>query len=88
MHVTQYRPAYFEGFENEEHDVSTLEELLALPFVKNFAEGPPNEAFHQFSLDDNRLMAEYKRGKIWWVVAFLDDPAPIRGGLPKWEPRH
>lgn len=84
----QYRPAFFEGFVNEEGTVETLAELLALEFVQNFA----RYNFTRFSLSDERmtpaspinLMAEYRDGKEWWVVALLWPDGEL--DLPKWEP--
>jgi hypothetical protein len=34
MHVRQYRPAFFEGFQNEEHDIRSVNEFASLPFIK------------------------------------------------------
>jgi hypothetical protein len=34
MHVRQYRPAFFEGFQNEEYEIKGLNEFGQLPFVK------------------------------------------------------
>jgi hypothetical protein len=34
MHIRQYRPAFFEGFKNEEHDIASLNEFAQLPFIK------------------------------------------------------
>lgn len=79
MKIRQYRPSYFEGFENETCEFSNLEELLSIPWVKNFQ----SEYFHRFSYSQNKLMAEYHEGKEWWVAGMLEG---IPEGLPKWEP--
>jgi len=34
MKIRQYKPAFFEGFETEAAEFSTIEELEAIPFVK------------------------------------------------------
>lgn len=34
MHIRQYRPAFFEGFENEEYDIESINEFAQLPFIK------------------------------------------------------
>lgn len=50
-----------------------------------------DDKFHQFSIsertDHKILMAEYKKGKEWWVVGFITDQAGIVNSLPKWEPK-
>lgn len=80
MKIRQYRPAFFEGFENETCEFSTLEEMKYIPWVKGFTE---IKNFHRFSYSDNHLMAEYREGKEWWVVGTLSE---IPEGLKKWEP--
>ena len=81
MKVTQHRPAFFEGFENEVIEVNTKEELLNIKFIKNFSEQPN---FYRYSITDNCLMAEFENGKKWWVVAHLEDFDSL--DLPKWQP--
>ena len=78
--VTQYRPAFFEGFENHIVEVDSKDELLDIEFVKGFKENPD---FHRYSLSTNKLMAEYKNGEEWWVVAFLENYEGI--DLPQWQ---
>lgn len=77
IHYRQYRPAFFEGFENEEGEVANVEELLKLEFVHNFWLSPK---FHRFSIGTGietpsgwmvTLMAEYRQGYEWWGVAYL-----------------
>lgn len=84
--IKQHRPAFFSGFENEVVSFDTLEELLAIPFVANFAQDM-DHPFHRFSIDgDGRtLMAEYDDGYVWWVVGFIDDASGL--DLPMWQPR-
>ena len=86
--ITQHRPAFFEGFDNEVNEFSTTEELLNIPFVKTFGEEPD---FFQYSVSPRTgewakslLMAEYKNGTVWWVVGRLDSLEGIT--LPEWEP--
>lgn len=83
--ITQYRPAFCEGFENEVVSFSTLDELMAIPFVKRFSD---DKGFHRFSLcpdSDNILMAEYNNGFNWWIVGRFQSPVPE---LPKWEVKY
>lgn len=41
--------------------------------------------FHRFSLSENRLMAEYDEGKVWYVIGIVDNVEGL--DLPKWEPK-
>ena len=91
----QYRPAYFSGVENLDVPFDTIDELLAIPFVANFAKNP---TFYRFSVlnedggwngwngraypPKTTLMAEFEDGKVWRVVAFCDE----RVNLPEWHP--
>jgi hypothetical protein len=94
IHYRQHRPVFFEGYENEEGDIPDLERLLELNFIKNFGTLPN---FHRFSVGSTvetptggmiTLMAEYREGKEWWVVAYLwpQDRDELEGLLPKWKP--
>lgn len=79
-------------------EVSSVEELLALPWVKHWEEDtdpwPPNEFYRwSYSLDRGdfypqpkywHLMAELRGGAEWWVVAYV--PVEMdRGKLPAWD---
>lgn len=77
--IRQYRPAFFEGFENETVAFDTLEQLTEIPWVKRFSNA---QDFHQFSISDNALMAEYREGREWLVCGFLKNPID---GLPQWD---
>jgi len=76
--IRQYRPAFFEGFENETVEFSTDEELINIPFVKNFS----NDKFSHYAVSDNHLMAIYDDGFEWWVIGTIQCPASVK--LPKW----
>lgn len=80
MKVTQHIPGFVSGVEPERHEVSSQEDLLNLEFVKRQRS---YEGFHRFSLSENCLMAEFKGGKEWWVIAFLDSTEGI--DLPVWK---
>jgi len=96
MKVRQYRPAFFEGFENWEGQVNSWPELVALKWVENFALQPK---FRQFSLHRHyydepdgvvswhHLMAEYDDGREWWIVANLigtKEELEAFNALPNW----
>ena len=77
--VRQYRPAFFEGFENVTAEFDSGAELKGVPFVKQFAE---MEGFHRFSVSDEHLMAEYQGGAEWCVIGTFTKGAPAF--LPTW----
>jgi hypothetical protein len=77
--IKQYRPAFFEGFKNEVCEFDSIQDLIEIPFVKNFMELP---GFHQFSMSGNKLMASYHKGKEWWVVGFIENK---NINLPIWD---
>jgi hypothetical protein len=82
--IIQHRPGFFSGFQNETKQFSTLEELLAIPFVANFKED--DMQFHQFSASkysdkegyEYSLIAEYKKGYVWYVVGYMDESDIIK----------
>ncbi len=79
--------------------VETLDELRAVPWIRSIEEKPEfhrwsyirdelrvNEgAGKERLIVDTKLMAEFKGGAEWWVVANL--PHDFSFGLPKWEPK-
>ena len=81
--IRQHRPAFFEGWENEVVNFNTVEELLAIPFVKNFSD-QPNFDKYSISKSDmgDMLMAEYDGGLIWWVVGHLKEAEDLQ--IPVW----
>jgi hypothetical protein len=84
MHVRQHIPNSVSGVERAIAEVSSTEELLALPWVVSRTTIPK---FYRFSVnrddDEDTLMAEYDEGRSWWVVAFVDG----RLDLPEWTPK-
>lgn len=85
--MCQYRPGYFSGFEVAEANVSSLDELLVVPFIAHVGSldshaqwswahggirGPTGETMFA-------LMSETKDGG-WWVIAGIEDTF----GLPEW----
>jgi hypothetical protein len=81
--ITQHRPAYVTGFENEVVAFTTTAELLAIAFVAGFRS---LDGFYRYSVSRNRqlmLMAELDGGRKWWVVGYLDTDCP---DLPDWQP--
>lgn len=78
--IHQHRPASFDCGENEAVQFDTLDQMLKIPWVKNFSSGV---SFHRFSISRNMLIAEYDCGAKWFVVGYLKNPV----GLPEWKHR-
>lgn len=76
--ITQYKPAFFEGFENKVVEFTTNEELFNIDFVKRFSENPK---FYRYSVSDNKLMCELDEGKDWYVIGFIEGDVD----LPVWK---
>jgi hypothetical protein len=94
--ITQYRPGFFSGFQNQVVEFSTLEELLNIPFVGEFkCEDIPGIKFYQFSIDKcperkgcpYSLIAEYRSGYVWYVVGHMDENDIIKE-LPEFVPKY
>lgn len=78
--IVQHFPGYMD-FDSECIGFNTLEELLAIPWVKSFS---MLEGFYRYSAD-TYLMAELKDGYHWWCIGKLRHPVE---GLPKWEAKY
>jgi hypothetical protein len=74
---------YFPNFvtvDDEERvtvEFTTLEELLAIPWVKKFSKSPTFSRFSISATNQYTLMAEYENPREWRVVGFLKDPAAL-----------
>lgn len=78
--IVQHIPAFVDYREAPPRaEFSTLAELLAIPWVKRYADTA--EDFHQFSLSGTHLIVESRGGHHWWVVGYLRHPVD---GLPEW----
>jgi hypothetical protein len=94
VHIKQYRPAFFEGFTDEEADIETASELLALGFIDRWLK---SESFERFAIsqpypDDypsyHNLIAEFETGEHWVVANIHGDPeADFFKYFPKWVPK-
>ena len=83
--IKQYKPAFFTGFKKAEVQFETKEELLNIDWVKNFSDPIYGmNHFHQFSVSNGILMAEYDNGGHWHVVGFITDSEVINE-FPVWE---
>lgn len=88
--ITQHLPAYFSGFELEENEFDTIEELLDIEWIKRWSIQPE---FYQYSLgfrepiERIHLIAEIDGGKTWWVVGrivSIDNYEYLINKIPKW----
>lgn len=67
MHIKQHIPNFVDGVDPEHADFSTLEELLAIPFVHQWTRHPvrdePDKGFHRFSISPrgNNPDSDWKR---------------------------
>lgn len=86
-------PGFCSGVEELEFNFNSLEELLSNEWINGWTKHPfdfdepkrPNPEFHKFSLSDNRLICELKKGKEWYVIGYIKYPERLQ--LPKWEPK-
>jgi hypothetical protein len=95
--ITQYRPAFVTGFENDVREFNSLKELFGIEWVENFSlsGGIKDTSFYRYSYDhysdykdkEYTLMAEYNDGYEWWVIGFVNDNQIIKE-LPIWKPKY
>uniref|UniRef100_A0A6M3J1R8 Uncharacterized protein n=1 Tax=viral metagenome TaxID=1070528 RepID=A0A6M3J1R8_9ZZZZ len=81
-----YIPNFVEGVESKIIEVETTEQLLSLSFIKKWKD---DKDFYRFSKskyfeDYYLLMAEFKEGKVWWVVGYLTGEKD-KVELPMWK---
>ncbi len=96
MKAEQHHPSFFSGFEQEQNHFDNSEQLLNIEWIKSFAK---HDNFYRFSISRDKcktsdmphhtLMAEYKNGFEWWVVAFIrnEDISGI-DDLPEWKAKY
>jgi len=81
--IRQHIPDFveIEPHERETAQFETVEELMVLPWVRNFTKLP---GFYRFSVSNNgaHLIAEYRGGREWWVVGRLGH---TNIDLPEWD---
>jgi len=92
MKIRQHIPHFVDTNNKQNVEFKTLEELINIPWVKDWS---LEKKFSRFSIDidnDNKskipsamLMAEFNNGKIWWVVGRISNLEPTLN-LPKWIP--
>lgn len=81
--ITQHVPTFVDDRGPlKSAEFETITELLAIPWVAQWAETMNGQPFHQFSKVDHHLMAEHAEGHTWWVVGYITDPGSVE--LPTW----
>lgn len=95
-YIVRHIPAYVSGGDPEGgYNFDSLEELLAIPFVKEWSK---DNEFHKFSLTEwywgkrpfRQLMAELNYGFKWYVVGTIHDDYPdttFLKDMPNWYPK-
>jgi len=82
--VKQRIPAFCDGFTAEKSEFNTIDDLLAVSFIKSFTSFAD---FSGFAIDKKMeptlLIATYKKGKEYWVIAYIDDSSTLK--LPEWK---
>ena len=87
MKVRQCLSNYVELFEPGSANVSSLEELLELPWIKSLAR--IDHKFHRFSrnrIDDRWFLMAERQDGAWRVAGFVsgEDAEQIMSPLPGW----
>jgi len=77
-YIRLHIPSFVDGVESVVTEFDTLEQLMGIAWVRRFSN---RVDFHQFSLSENLLIAEYRGGREWWVCGHLKSPVD---GLSKW----
>lgn len=101
MIIYRYRPAFFDGYPDEQAEVHTFEEFMDIPWIKQWEDSP---AFHQISINEDKnwrerygmrkpmhtILCELKDGYEWWVMAVIweEDVTMLTNNLPQWKPKY
>jgi len=91
--VIKHIPTCCDEYIQDTQEYTSIEELLAIPWIASWKDIP---TFYRFSISYEayplrdasiaRLMAEFKDGYEWWVIAHLPNyKAFLLLDLPKWE---
>lgn len=81
--IRQHRPAFIDiSIPPQQAEVTTLNELLALPWIARWREVPErHKSFDGFFYSQNCLMVTYDENQHWYVIGYLKE----NPGLPEWE---
>ena len=88
MLLKKYRPAFFEGFEDENYEVNTKEDLLSCGLCKGWIQSGFEICLSVQYNGKGSIMAiresESKNGSTWWVVSNVSE-AQVKT-LKQWLP--
>lgn len=90
IEIKKYRPAFFEGFEEERYEVRTKEELMNCKLIKDAQE--LGEICFSYGEHSSHIMLVIQKddepeGCEWWVISIItnkDDAAVLKEWLPDW----
>ena len=92
MIIRKYRPAFFEGFEEESYEVSNREELMQCPIVTSAQEhGEVCVSINEDKCATLMVVIENSddpQGCEWWVLSIINneqDASTISQWLPDWQ---
>lgn len=79
--IVQHIPMFAWHPEDEPNraNFDSISDLLEVPFVNAFVK---EKEFYRLSVSGNKLIAEQRGGRSWWVIGFLREPIY---GLPEWD---
>ena len=86
MKIKKYRPAFFEGFEDEYFDINSKEELLKSNLCTPWTTDGYTICFTYGTIMAIKP-AENKYGSEWWVIAIIkgyDENQTLEKWLPDW----
>lgn len=86
MILKEYRPAFFDGYENQSHEFLTLDELYRLNWVKSWIELPGFKKFficHPWDISEDKSMmfAKFENGEQWGVGSIYPKSEAIKLGI-------
>jgi len=81
--IIQHIPSFIDVNKKLEWiNFNTIEELLNIPFVKQWAKPMDGKDFLCFALYGNYLLVIHDDGFHWWTVGYIENSSSI--DLPKW----
>lgn len=90
MEIKKYRPAFFEGFEEERYEARNKEELMNCKLIKDAQElGEVCFSYGEYSSHIMLVIPkdDEPEGCEWWVISIItnkDDAAVLKEWLPDW----
>ena len=69
--IRRHFPNFFEGFDYEETQFNTFEDLRNIPWVKKWEE---DKEFYKWRISGTALVGEFNNGEKCFVAGFIDKP--------------